>query len=240
MADLGQKGEQLQMFMTPREIVSKYQALDGDRQEYYADRDTWNTARSANTAGDRNHPRMKGDGEGGMRPFNTSEHEGRPYSYSVPTETDEQVWARKLDESQMTASDLADERGESLAFSKNYIDDYSGSLKDRSSYPNTSDYDNTDDLYDDRYEYKAQKQYDYEDFKSSESLYDSVGNSGVQYPVHLGSQFGSQGKREVVGGHHRIAAALDIAPDQPIPVLHHKGLSDARSDSNKSVGFGYR
>jgi hypothetical protein len=45
------------------------------------------------------------------------------------------------------------------------------------------------------------------------SLYDTIKREGVKEPVHLGPT-------QVTGGHHRIAAANDIAPDTLIPVVH--------------------
>lgn len=243
---------QLQMFMTPREITSQYQPLDGDREDRRYDYDdrsrgpgnTWGeyTARSHNTQGDSNSPRRVWEEGKGGRVMTTAEHKGKPYSYYPGTETDQDVWDRKLEESQIHPEDYADMRGEEAAYSKDYMED-TGSLRNRASYPKTSDFTGTgatDDLYEDRFEYKGLKQMDYEYDKNSMSLHDSIRHSGVEYPVHLGSQFGSSGKTEVVGGHHRIAAALDIAPDHPIPVLHHNSISDARSKSNSDAGFGYR
>lgn len=229
--------QQLQMFMTPREITSQYQPLDGDRQEAWPERmpSTDNkygeyTARSRNTQGDSNGRRR------------TDEHKGKPYYYNPGMETDQQVWDRKLDESQAYPEDYADMRGEGMSYSKDYFND-TGSLRNNASYPKTSDFTGTgktDDLYEERHEYKGLKQMDYEYDKNNDSLYDSIRESGVQYPVHLGTQFGSSNKPEVVGGHHRIAAALDAAPDSPIPVLHHTNINDARSRSNSDAGFGYR
>ena len=46
----------------------------------------------------------------------------------------------------------------------------------------------------------------------------------MEHPVHLGTQFGSQGKPQIVGGHHRIAAALETRPDDLIPVVHHEDI----------------
>jgi hypothetical protein len=239
------------MFMTPREITEQYQPLDGDREDRRWDDNRggqtdnpWGefTARPRNTQGGTNTPR-RFNRDGGMRPLNTEEHKGRPYFYHSGTESDQDVWDRKLYESQMTTSEYNDARGlDESTGSKDYFNN-TGSLAARASYPKSEDYTGTnyDDLYDDRDEYKGIKQAEYNFNKeNSSTLYDSIREEGVQFPVHLGSQFGSSGKPEVVGGHHRVAAALDIAPDQPIPVLHHNDLSDARSDSNRKAGFGYR
>lgn len=47
-------------------------------------------------------------------------------------------------------------------------------------------------------------------------LTESIKERGVEIPVSLDPK-----EKVVVGGHHRIAAALKINPDQFIPVMHH-------------------
>lgn len=39
---------------------------------------------------------------------------------------------------------------------------------------------------------------------------------------------GSQGRMQVIGGHHRVAVMLDHAPDQLMPVEHHRNLRAAK------------
>jgi hypothetical protein len=70
------------------------------------------------------------------------------------------------------------------------------------------------------------------------NLTDSIAQQGVKQPVHLGTQFGSSGKPSVVGGHHRIAGAYDVAQDMLIPVLHHEGGIEAAR--HPSSGYKYR
>jgi hypothetical protein len=60
------------------------------------------------------------------------------------------------------------------------------------------------------------------------SMYDSIAEKGVLGPIRLGRQTGSQGKMEVVGGHHRLAAATDIDPNKLVPVLHDETIWDAQ------------
>lgn len=60
-----------------------------------------------------------------------------------------------------------------------------------------------------------------ERFGDEESLYGSVSREGVKNPVHLG--WDDNRPDQILGGHHRIAAAMDTAPDSVIPVLHHEG-----------------
>jgi hypothetical protein len=83
------------------------------------------------------------------------------------------------------------------------------------------------------------RQSEWEAAKGS-SLYDSIAAEGARDPVHLGTDVGSLGKPQVVGGHHRIAAQADINPNQPMPVLHHEGgIVEARASSKQPGGFKY-
>jgi hypothetical protein len=71
--------------------------------------------------------------------------------------------------------------------------------------------------------------------EEADELYDpplqrSIAERGVLNPVQLSTnQLGSQGKQQVVGGHHRIAAAHDVDPDMLIPVLHHTSITAAKN-----------
>ena len=56
-----------------------------------------------------------------------------------------------------------------------------------------------------------------------ESLHGSIAREGVVGPVHLGWDLGVPD--QILGGHHRIAAARDVAPNSVIPVLHHEGTN---------------
>jgi hypothetical protein len=50
-----------------------------------------------------------------------------------------------------------------------------------------------------------------------DSLLSSVARNGVLAPVHLGAD------GQVYGGHHRLAAAAAVDPNQPVPVMLHSG-----------------
>lgn len=60
---------------------------------------------------------------------------------------------------------------------------------------------------------------------------------GVTQPVHLGSgnSWGDSNKRQVAGGHHRIAVMGHLNPDQLMPVLHHTGFHAAISDQTNQA-----
>lgn len=69
------------------------------------------------------------------------------------------------------------------------------------------------------------------------NLFEQVESEGVKYPVHLGTQFGSLGKPQIVGGHHRIQASHEVRPGQVIPVLHHYGIDQAKRGSGPWGGY---
>lgn len=64
---------------------------------------------------------------------------------------------------------------------------------------------------------------------NSGSHLDHLKTHGVTQPVHLGNEYGSSGRREVVGGHHRVAVMSHLSPDQLMPVLHHEDIWEAQS-----------
>lgn len=59
-------------------------------------------------------------------------------------------------------------------------------------------------------------------------LYDDIKDIGVRIPVTItGNPDGSGFNPEVMGGHHRIAAAYDINPDMEIPVNYDDNVESA-------------
>jgi hypothetical protein len=52
-----------------------------------------------------------------------------------------------------------------------------------------------------------------------ESLANSIARKGVQKPVHLG--WDDNKPYSILQGHHRLASAMEQAPDSVIPVTHH-------------------
>lgn len=131
----GVQFQQLPMFMTPREIMAKYQPLDGDREDVVDD-------------------------------WDADYEETRP-------ETDAELWDRKFDE--------------------------------------THEKDHTGDEY-------------WADDNNAPSLHDSVRDEGVRNPISLQfpDRVGSQGKPQVLGGHHRLVVAEAYRPDDLVPVEHFK------------------
>lgn len=212
--------DQLKMFMTPREIHSQYQPLDADREEGYRSGE-W-TESSRTTGGGSNEFVRSGYGQ------------HRHYQRPDKEETSPDLWDRKYDEASMTPQERRYEYGGETPAPKSF--DWEAALERRSAptRPNTEsstamgEYEHREGSYLNR---KAEEHEERQYEKDNTSLVDSIRQTGVQSPVHLGQQFGSEGKPEIVGGHHRIAVATRHAPDTLIPVLHHKDIRAARTTS---------
>jgi hypothetical protein len=210
-------GEQLQMFMTPREIHAKYQGLDADLMDYSEqgeERFGTASASRANSSGGFDsgyHYQGWGVAPTNTRTYYQSRTGGK---YRQEPETHAQMWDRKLEESQEMGKHGQHE-GHGRYDRDPYASAHTGGGSGGSS-GGGSDWEPPEHEY--------------------ESLYDSVARKGVMAPVHLGTfgGVGSQGLREIVGGHHRIAAATDVAPDQPIPVMHHEDIWGARATGKYS------
>ena len=229
-------GEQLKMFMTPREIMGQYQALDGDRR---SEGDHLYTARSQNTEGMDNYPRKNADGV----PFPdmvTSARPGadpeKPYWYMPAPESDEHLYARKLEEAKMPPEDYQEVHRGGGSSSGRPSSDMSMGIWDRSDAPepytagHTATYEyNMEQFVQDRQDSIWNKQAAYDE-KQGGSLYDSIASEGARSPVRLGRTIGSKGKPQIVGGHHRLAAQADINQDQFMPVLHHEDIGSAKND----------
>ena len=279
-------GEQLGMFMSPREIMSQYQVLDADREmgEYYDDQDregsltnrsytTMNYHGGQQGSAYPNDPipsvLQRGEKPGSevstwsrnrmdwMQQRHGSELQRHKYTrtYVEPgAESDEEVWARKLDESQMNPMDYGDIHGQSETMQRGAMGP--DTLQGRPSAPTPPSYPATPgpsagsdtewehreavDRMDESYERRMQSRLDLEEEKweskygyEAPSLFEKIQAQGVKSPVRLGTygKPGSTGKPSVVGGHHRIAAAHAINPDQLIPVLHYEDIREAKSDT---------
>ena len=236
--------EQLKMFMTPREIVNKYQVLDADREEHYDERGGWGTNRPETTGGNANivvNSALRGLWK---------EHGRTDYKYTRyeehGTETDEQVLSRKAEEATYDPEYYAEMRGESpsnmpRSFNPDQALGRSSAPQPRGS--GTSAWD-SHEMHQDSYLRRKEDEHYQAQAKTEigppPSLYESIQEGGVQHPVHLGTQFGSQGKPQIVGGHHRIAVALDTRPDDLIPVLHHPDIYDAKAGGLGGKGYKYR
>lgn len=224
--------QQLKMFMTAREITSQYQPLDGDRwdteKETFDSRAGQSTARSHTTGGGSN-PRYY-HAEGRSRPFFRAEtREG--------VETDAELWDRKYQEASKTPREhyegIVEFAGSDAArkfFGNQYKETprryYRGESMDSShlTYSAVSRREGSSSSYEER------ERPEHPDW--GRSLRQSVLRDGVQSPVRLGETVGSQGKPEVLGGHHRIAVMRQHRPDDLIPVVHDSDLRSAKQSKN--------
>jgi hypothetical protein len=215
---------QLRMFMTPKEIVDTYQVLDGDREG--APRAGSYTRRSATTGGRPNmalHSNVRQNLNLGP-----STHV-RDYN----EETDEQVWERKGWESRMDPHEYFTHRhgmspGEAAMPRESFLFGGSSAPQPPSGSSGWTAHEHAAEAHVER---KYAEHHEAMEARfSGPSIWQSVRQEGVKEPVHLGNVFGSVGKRQIVGGHHRIAAALETRPSDYIPVLHHEDITAAKAD----------
>lgn len=205
--DSGQRA----MFMSPREIHDRYQPLDGDRQD--AGRDY------------------------GTDEVNWQPSTGTPERalWDDDMESDDQLWERKLDESQMPKSEYAEMHGggEAATGTGTFVE----RLYERDSFPaqrtgHTGTWEQQEESYVNR------KIDDWHEDRG-ESLYDSIRESGVKSPIRLGEDEGMMDKPMIVGGHHRLAAAANINENQFVPVLHHEDIREAQHDEKVTSAYPY-
>lgn len=228
--------EQLKMFMSAGEIKQQYQPLDADRSDFYDEREGETTSRTQTTWGKPNAKLTTYDKNEGFAKYreNTSDTHYRQYGHS---ETDEQMWGRKLNESQMSYSDYADVHSGGLGEQATPgYDTLAGRetaprLGTKESHAGTATWD--EHQYH-QARYVERKQDEHREKKDWGSLHTTLvdamapGGEGFTGFVHLGSQFGESGKPQVVGAHHRIAAMDDIDSNRLLPVLHHKNIFQAK------------
>jgi len=203
-----QQFQQLQMFMTPREILHHYQPLDADlmgagTMGRSGQPSSGTPASVAMNTGGTNvrHGRVRfGSDTGGT--FQASTYGTK---YRAAGETHEEMMDRKLEESQW--ENMVGRRTK-VGTSWYGSDSYVPPPHERMSLGSQGE---------------------------EESLYESIAKHGVEHPVSLGTfgSHGSQGKPEIVGGHHRLAAQFDLNPNQPIPVVHYRDIWDARHDPTR-------
>jgi hypothetical protein len=135
-------------------------------------------------------------------------------------ETDEQLWDRKLDEAyDSDYSPLPAKRANSFTMR-------SQTTGGRTNQPLGTDTANT----------YGQPRGAHQRHDWDTTLGESIERTGVQKPIHLGRTIGSQGKPEIVGGHHRMAVMRNLNQDQLMPVLHHTDLYGARSSQMEAFG----
>jgi hypothetical protein len=199
-----QTGEQLKMFMTPREIHAQYQPLDADRMES-----------PGSTYVPRGSERSTFQGRSGYRrttggSYGEYTHYGSKYKEVMEPESSEELWERKHEESY-------------------YGSDYDPHQVPRATKPGTNTYREWMGSGSTSTVPPTHQRESLGQFGETESLGESIEKHGVKSPVRLGQTIGSEGKREIVGGHHRLAVQTRLNPDQPVPVLHHADIFEAKS-----------
>jgi hypothetical protein len=239
------------MFMTPREIMTRYQPLEGDRHELADPRGGEVTQRSRNTGGMPNY-RVRTNERSNLANIHgwgtDTKGEATHFRGDISgMETDEQLWARKLHESKMSPGEYWDQRHPDQERKPPEYEE----IVERPSAPQLSysayDRAGTDTLeqnYMDLDEYAGKVIDKWRvHMETGPSLHDTMRTEGFQNIAHLSTQFGTQGKPMLAGTHHRLAALNDLtgAPredfigppspnraDQLIPVLHHASVNAAQ------------
>lgn len=240
-------GEQLPMFMTAREIKTQFAPLDGDRLDVQEDeafpRQGAATHRMARTDGSPNGIRPPDPRQGQLNPKGEVMNLPRFRRGTWPEEheeTDDQLWSRKLAESKMTRRERLEDQGETAAtpdipfdFSPTPVPRIRGEGSDTYFERNDENYYERGESWQD----KQREQLDSTLYSHlSSGQFPGVVSLGHAANVDLhGNQWGENAK-QVVGGHHRVAAMSEIAPDQLLPVEHFNTITEAQFEMDPTTG----
>lgn len=204
------KGTQLKMFMSPREVLSGYQPLDADRWGARGSGGavpTYDTGTGLGTAMNTEGSNVR-HGQFRMGHDTAGTFQATTYGtkYRARTETHDEMMDRKLGES------MGDDPG---------VD----ANVHRQTRVGTSFYGSDSYIPPPAERMSA----------GEETLHESVGKHGVTHPISLGTGGapGLLGRPQIVGGHHRVAAQFDQAPDRLMPVLHYTDINDAKGAAKR-------
>lgn len=234
-------GDQLKMFMTPREIEREWQPLDADRDEVYGETFGTNDSRA---------------GESTKRAFRTDDvpnvYMGRtpkteqptgwsrvvhrpkyqrpdidyPSSYGGDMETDEQLWDRKYEEatgfSPKGQHALYGGNADATKYKDNHGRVTTSSAHWTTKTGSTSGHRSETLVTHERLPGQV-------DDGAHNSMVDSIIHEGIKSPIRLGLNYGQNDMPQLAGGHHRMSVARVHSPDQFAPVLYHKDIHEARS-----------
>ena len=193
-------GEQLKMFMTPKEIHAGWQPLDADRHpasEY--------SSAGSGTLG--SAARWGNDSRGDYYERTTG---GGTWTQRENAESSEDLWARKHEEAHGYGDEdsydahMVGGRSTQYTYMPTEMTTGGSHIREPGTWQVTRP------------------------GVEPMTLGESIRESGVQSPIRLGQNIGSEDKPQVVGGHHRLAVASD-QPDRLVPVLHHQDIWEARS-----------
>jgi hypothetical protein len=231
------QGEQLPMLMSQREIMKKYQPLDADRQEAWDPREGEVTGRQFTTIGNENPKIRTSDREAPwLKRQDTAEvAKATHYRDFGQTESLDMMMSRKLEESQMDYGEYAEAHGGGMGTAKTPGYETAAGKTDAPQYEGSGHTGTYDYELGEFHSKLVDRHYE----KMSGSLYSDVahdmtpkekGGSGAGFTglVHLSHQFGSAGKPQIAGAHHRLAILGEVAPDRLLPVIHHETMHEAR------------
>jgi len=226
------KPQQLAGFMSQRQIMRKYQPLDADRQEFWDPREGAPTNRKFTTIGNEN-PKIRTSDRAApflQRQDQSAVAKSTHYRDFGQTESLGMMMDRKLEESQMPYDEYREAHGgggDTMATpSIEEMWDSPSAPQPQTGHTDTHDWH--------MHEYMENKMSEHH-MRRQSSLYEDVahsmrpGGEGFTGIVHLATgQFGSAGKPQIAGAHHRLAILGEVAPDRLLPVIHHEKMGEAR------------
>lgn len=226
------KPQQLAAFMSQRQIMKQYQPLDADRQEAWDPREGEVTGRQFTTIGNENPKIRTSDRQAPWLQRQGSAAVGATrYRDFGQTESLGMMMDRKLEEAHLPYHEYREVHGGGGDTGATPdIEELWG----RSSAPQHQGTGHTDTHDWEMHGYLENKLSEHHEAMQS-SLYENVseamkpGGEGFTGLVHLATgQFGSAGKPQIAGAHHRLAILGEVAPDRLLPVVHHEKMGEAR------------
>lgn len=152
-------------------------------------------------------------------------------------EGDKQLFARKYNEANMTPRERAADAGHYQASNHAWINEEGNTTlnprgRREHTPPSPSEWDSADGplprVGAGSYTYSREQHPE-----GGASLRDYMAgkkHGRVESPIHLGYESkGSQGKQEILGGHHRLSVMAEEYPDEFMPVVHSRDIIHARS-----------
>ena len=156
-------------------------------------------------------------------------------------EGDKQLFARKYNEANMTPRERAADAGHYQASNHAWINEEGNTTlnprgRREHTPPSPSEWDSADGplprVGAGSYTYSREQHPE-----GGASLRDYMAgkkHGRVESPIHLGYESkGSQGKQEILGGHHRLSVMAEEYPDEFMPVVHSKDIIHARSPESQ-------
>lgn len=229
---------QLAMFMTPGEIHERYQPLDADRLGSESEHYTTRTPHSETRGHGHMTPSVQGTGQEKYYFRHRGSERGVTISRIRP-ESDEELWGRKYEESQMSPEERYQEHG--VSFQQKYIGSAGQTTARSGAYHRTQRWTEAGARSSHFTSHETYQPYETHP-EGGPSLAEHMTKHGMPGLISLGSpegSMGSMGKPQIVGGHHRLAVATRHMSDQFLPVMHFQDIKEARSKSLGEAGYRY-